>query len=494
MGEAYYSILTSIGKAKIANALGLGNKIDFVKMKIGDGGGTYYNPTEDQKDLVHTVWEGTIGHVEIDEDNSNWINIIVLIPPDVGGFFIREYAVFDADNNMLAISKCAETYKPLPSDGSTKEISIKMVIAVSNASSITLKIDPTILFAKKKEVDEISSKVNQLSESLNNINAQLSESVNILTPITGSTANAILLNIATLTNNKKYSFKASVNSTGNVTINGKAFKKLDGTQISSSGIKANKVYDFYYDGKADCVFILAKAEGDATVANVLAGKIFSNGDDTGLVGTLDLSNLVSGNIKSGVTINGVSGKASVVDTADANASAGQILNGQTAYISGNKVIGNMPNHSGADSPANSIAGTGAGRIYVRPQAGYYDGSVASYVDDGNYNAANIVNGKSIFGLWGNATVQSLGGRQYTSGPVTNNTTVTLPFNPSIIKINSSGTTFFIWTTSNYGGSNISAAKNTNYASYNGAYWAVNGNKIIFSTLDTSYTWTWEAWQ
>ena len=169
MAESYYSILTSIGKAQIANALGLGTKVDFVTMKVGDGNGSYYNPTESQTDLVHTVWEGAIGQVAIDEDNSNWINIEVLIPPDVGDFFIREYCVFDASGNMLAIAKCAETYKPLPSDGSTKEINMKMVLAISNTSSITLKIDPTIIFAKKKDVDEVSSRVDALTTQLSEI-------------------------------------------------------------------------------------------------------------------------------------------------------------------------------------------------------------------------------------------------------------------------------------------------------------------------------------
>lgn len=40
--------------------------------------------------------------------------------------------------------------------------------------------------------------------------------------------------------------------------------------------------------------------GDAVVGDVLAGKQFSNGEDTGLIGTIgtmDLSNLTSGNVK-----------------------------------------------------------------------------------------------------------------------------------------------------------------------------------------------------
>lgn len=162
MSEKFYTLLTSIGKAKIANSSVLGSKVNFVKMKVGDGNGKYYNPTEEQTDLVNTVWEGNITHISVDENNPNWINIEVMIPANVGGFMIREYGVFDEEGNMLAIAKCAESYKPVAEDGSTKELLIKMVLAVSNTENITLKIDPTIIFAKKSELEVLENKIRDL--------------------------------------------------------------------------------------------------------------------------------------------------------------------------------------------------------------------------------------------------------------------------------------------------------------------------------------------
>lgn len=105
----------------------------------------------------------------------------------------------------------------------------------------------------------------------------------ILIPKSGSTANAILLDIV-LTDKKKGSFRASADNTGNMTINGKAFKKDISTQLAAGKIKSGKVYDFYYDLAADSVFILAKASGTAVAEDVLAGKTFSNDDSTDLVG------------------------------------------------------------------------------------------------------------------------------------------------------------------------------------------------------------------
>jgi len=134
----------------------------------------------------------------------------------------------------------------------------------------------------------------------------------ILIPKAGSTANAILLDIV-LTDKKKGSFRAVANNTGNMTINGKPFKKNASTQIPAGGVKANRVYDFYYDGTANCVFILAKASGNAQPSDVLAGKTFSN-DDGEQTGTKDLSNLVPENIKKGIKIDNVTGNFGIVES------------------------------------------------------------------------------------------------------------------------------------------------------------------------------------
>ncbi|RHW58460.1 phage tail protein, partial [Clostridium botulinum] len=139
MAEKFYTLLTEIGKAKIANSAGFGSKVNFVKMKVGDGGGAYYNPTEDQEDLVNTVYEGNINHIAIDEENPNWINVEMMIPANVGGFMIREYGIFDEENNMLGVAKCPETYKPVAADGSTKELLMRMNLEVSNTQNVTLK-------------------------------------------------------------------------------------------------------------------------------------------------------------------------------------------------------------------------------------------------------------------------------------------------------------------------------------------------------------------
>ncbi len=115
------------------------------------------------------------------------------------------------------------------------------------------------------------------------------------------------------------------------------------------------------------------------------------------------SNLATANIKAGISVFGVNGKTSVVDTADATATAANILNTKTAYINGSKVVGTMTNNNGVTGLAPwSFAGA-SGYVDVIPPAGYYDNGASVRVPDANLVAANILNGKSIFGVAGNAT-------------------------------------------------------------------------------------------
>lgn len=172
MAEKFYTLLTDVGKAKIANSAGFGSKVNFVKMKVGDGGGAYYNPTEDQEDLVNTVYEGNINYIAIDEENPNWINVEMMIPANVGGFMIREYGIFDEENNMLGVAKCPETYKPVAADGSTKELLMRMNLEVSNTQNVTLKIDPTIIFAKKSDLEILDNKIKNIKIPVTSVNSK----------------------------------------------------------------------------------------------------------------------------------------------------------------------------------------------------------------------------------------------------------------------------------------------------------------------------------
>ncbi|WP_315074363.1 phage tail protein [uncultured Clostridium sp.] len=260
-----------------------------------------------------------------------------MIPPDVGGFFIREYGVFDASGNMLAIAKCAETYKPLPSDGSTKEINMKMVLAISNTSSITLKIDPTIIFAKKKDVDEVSSRVDAITTQLSDLVYQTA----------GGTATAITLTMQSLVNGYAKTFIAGASNNGAATtINGKPVYKPNTT--TPPNFISGKAYTVWYNSSKDCFFIKASAEGNTIAAHVLAGDTFSNDSDTGVLGTMPNNGALNSNLNcggtfkvpAGYTTGGTITANSLASQTSASADASKIAAGYSAWVNGNLVSGN----------------------------------------------------------------------------------------------------------------------------------------------------------
>lgn len=180
MAENFYTILTNIGKAKVANATALQTKLNIVKLAVGDGSGSYYDPTESQTVLKNQVWSGNISSVKIDDNNSNWIIAEAVIPATDGGFTIREAALFDDSNNMIAVGKFPETYKPVAADGSTKDLDIKFVLQVSNASSVTLTLDPTVIIATKKDINNLagSGRTNETIKGNADAIAALDQEVN----------------------------------------------------------------------------------------------------------------------------------------------------------------------------------------------------------------------------------------------------------------------------------------------------------------------------
>ncbi|EIS9889543.1 phage tail protein [Clostridioides difficile] len=184
----YYTLLTEIGKAAIANATALGTRVDFAKIKVGDGGGSAYIPTETQTELKNVVWESTLEHVQADEKNPNWVVIQKTITGDTGSFTIREVGVFDSKDQLLAISSYPETYKPAPDSGTVKEVLIKIILAVSNTASINLKIDPTVVLATLKDIQDLDTKIDttktELKSNIETAKTEIDEKIGDTTQLT----------------------------------------------------------------------------------------------------------------------------------------------------------------------------------------------------------------------------------------------------------------------------------------------------------------------
>ena len=168
MAKEYYSLLTKVGQAKIANASLLGTKVNITTIKLGDGNGAEYNPTEEQTDLKRVVYSGNISAVRQDPTQGNAIIVESVIPQSAGNFMIREIGYYDVDGDLIIIAKYKSQFKPqISSNGAAVDMKVNTVIAVSNAENVELKIDNTLIFATSKDLEklkkEIMDKVGNLS-------------------------------------------------------------------------------------------------------------------------------------------------------------------------------------------------------------------------------------------------------------------------------------------------------------------------------------------
>ncbi|MGG2143450.1 phage tail protein [Symbiopectobacterium sp. RP] len=154
MSTKYFALLTHIGAARLASATALGSRLDITHMAVGDGGGVLPTPNPAQTRLINETRRAAINSVRVDPNNTNQIIAEQVIPENEGGFWIRELGLFDAEGNLIAVANCAETYKPQLQEGSGRIQTVRMILIVSSAETVSLKIDPAVVLATRGYVDE----------------------------------------------------------------------------------------------------------------------------------------------------------------------------------------------------------------------------------------------------------------------------------------------------------------------------------------------------
>lgn len=152
--KTYGTLVTDCGIQLIAAAVMEGKKINITDLAVGDGGGAYYQPTPNMTGLKNECWSGPIKSVSINKDSPNMIDITAIIPSTVGGFTIREMAVKDDVKNTIAICNTPDTEKVIISSGAAGEIELTMHIEISNADAISFIIDPNVVTATKKDIED----------------------------------------------------------------------------------------------------------------------------------------------------------------------------------------------------------------------------------------------------------------------------------------------------------------------------------------------------
>lgn len=155
MSAIYYAILTTVGQAKLANALALGIPLPITQMGVGDGNGQPVTPSPAMTALVNERRRANINTLFQDPLNQSQIVAEQVIPEDVGDWWIREIGLYDNTGALIAVANCPDTYKPLLTSGAGRTQVIRMVLIVSDTSAVELKIDPAVVLATRKYVDDV---------------------------------------------------------------------------------------------------------------------------------------------------------------------------------------------------------------------------------------------------------------------------------------------------------------------------------------------------
>lgn len=155
MTVKYKTVITKAGAIKLAAAtVPNGKKVNFTAMAIGDGGGTLPTPDANQTKLINERWRNPLNKISQDAKNKNYVVAELLVPPERGGFWMREMGLYDDTGTLIAVGNMAESYKPELAEGSGRAQTVRMVIMVSDIESVELTIDTSMVMATQDYVDD----------------------------------------------------------------------------------------------------------------------------------------------------------------------------------------------------------------------------------------------------------------------------------------------------------------------------------------------------
>lgn len=163
MSKIFKSLITDSGREKIAEAIINGNKVIFSQMSVGDGGGSATTPGEDQTSLVNERFRTQLNSLKL-SGTENIIIAEMIIPPEAGGFTIREAALFDDAGVCMAVANVPETYKPVLAEGSGRFTIIRIWLAVSSTEAVELIVDPGIVLATVEDVINAGNEIKDYAD------------------------------------------------------------------------------------------------------------------------------------------------------------------------------------------------------------------------------------------------------------------------------------------------------------------------------------------
>ncbi|EIV0085896.1 tail fiber protein [Escherichia coli] len=169
----FRTLITDIGLAKLAATTAPGGRpVRLTHMAVGDGNGELRQPQKNQTSLYNEVWRQSVNRVFTDPENPNRLIAELVIPPETGGFWVREIGVFDDTGTMIAVGNTAESYKPTREEGSGRAQIFRAVITVTSDAVVELVMDTTTILPTTDYIDE---KIAEHARSRNHPDATLTE-------------------------------------------------------------------------------------------------------------------------------------------------------------------------------------------------------------------------------------------------------------------------------------------------------------------------------
>lgn len=151
----FFAILTAVGEAKQANANALGVPWTFAQMGVGDANNTDPVPSRTQTKLINERRRAPLNQLSVDPKNASIIIAEQVIPPDEGGWWIREIGLYDAAGDLVAVANCAPSFKPLLSQGTGKTQVVRLNLIVTSTANVQLKIDPSVVLATRDYIETV---------------------------------------------------------------------------------------------------------------------------------------------------------------------------------------------------------------------------------------------------------------------------------------------------------------------------------------------------
>ena len=154
MSYKYFTVLTDVGKQKLAEAIANETALDFTEMAVGDSNGTSYEPTSDMTALKHVTYRAAIGSMKINAEDKNIMEFEFVVPASTGCFYVREAGLYSSDGTLIAISRLPEQYKADMAEGAGSSMTVRILVAISSDAQIYITVPASITYATQTYVVE----------------------------------------------------------------------------------------------------------------------------------------------------------------------------------------------------------------------------------------------------------------------------------------------------------------------------------------------------